>query len=164
MGQQPTIHFPSGASEDKVKKDAKKIQKSNPGMALHDALDAAAKQHGATTDYRRYITQARAEATPEPESEDDVLRTPSGHIQFCAKCSRPATTLSFGIPFCKYHADPDIEEDDIPPYEEVIPEDAVCFHEDCMQEPTHIYGGVCFCDQHYEDARQGNRYRRMIGL
>ena len=164
MGQQLTIRFPSGASEEKVKKDATKIQKSNPGMAYHDALDAAAKKHGATSHYRSYITQARAES-PRPPAPDEVLLTPNGNIQYCVSCERPATKKDFfGLPRCKYHGNPDIEDEDIPPYKGAIPEGTYCFDSDCDQEATHILGGVCFCDEHYEDARQGNRYRRNLGL
>lgn len=94
----------------------------------------------------------------------DVLRTPAGYVQFCMACPRPAVTESLGIPFCNYHVDPDIEEEDIPPYKEVIPEDSVCFERGCDEEPSRIYSGVCFCDEHYKDARKGKRYRRMVGL
>ncbi|HBO6867528.1 hypothetical protein AXW87_07320 [Pseudomonas aeruginosa] len=44
--------FPSGASLDQVKKDAKKLAKSN-GLSLHEALDQAAAAHGAQVPWHR---------------------------------------------------------------------------------------------------------------
>lgn len=44
--------FPSGASLDQVKKDAKKLAKSN-GLSLHEALDQAATAHGAQVPWHR---------------------------------------------------------------------------------------------------------------
>ena len=53
------IRFPSGASEPQVKKDAKKLKKENPDMTHTEALEAAAKRHGAVNGYRDYITKMR---------------------------------------------------------------------------------------------------------
>lgn len=44
--------FPSGAFLDQVKKDAKKLAKSN-GLSLHEALDQAAAAHGAQVPWHR---------------------------------------------------------------------------------------------------------------
>ncbi|MBX6776647.1 hypothetical protein HX134_30620 [Pseudomonas aeruginosa] len=44
--------FPSGASLDQVKKDAKKLAKSG-GLSLHEALDQAAAAHGAQVPWHR---------------------------------------------------------------------------------------------------------------
>lgn len=47
-----TNRFPSGASIDQVKKDAKKLAKSE-GLSLHEALDQAAAAHGAQVPWHR---------------------------------------------------------------------------------------------------------------
>ncbi|HCF9534182.1 TPA: hypothetical protein NI657_000911 [Pseudomonas aeruginosa] len=47
-----SYRFPSGASLDQVKKDAKKLAKSN-GLSLHEALDQAAAAHGAQVPWHR---------------------------------------------------------------------------------------------------------------
>ncbi|HFL2870364.1 TPA: hypothetical protein ACGWVL_004764 [Pseudomonas aeruginosa] len=47
-----TNRFPSGASIDQVKKDAKKLTKSE-GLSLHEALDQAAAAHGAEVPWHR---------------------------------------------------------------------------------------------------------------
>lgn len=44
--------FPSGASIDQVKKDARKLAKST-GLSLHEALDQAAAEHGAQVPWNR---------------------------------------------------------------------------------------------------------------
>jgi hypothetical protein len=44
--------FPSGASTEQVKKDAKKLAKAN-SIPLHEALDQAAAQHGAPVPWNR---------------------------------------------------------------------------------------------------------------
>jgi hypothetical protein len=155
-----TIRFPSGASDEQVRKDAKKIRKTDPALALHVTLDIAAKNHGATAGYKQYITDAhsRQKILTGNGSQANGYRK----IRYCAKCERFATHDLGGIPKCAYHADPDMDESDIPPHRGEIPDDAICAEKTCDETPTQIYGGACFCPEHYLDAKRGHRYRRNV--
>lgn len=81
-------------------------------------------------------------------------------LRYCVKCERRAKHQSFGLYWCDYHVDPDVDESTVPRYKGTIPEDACCFEPECTEEPTHILGGTCFCDEHYEEAKRGGRLFR----
>lgn len=153
------LRFPSGQTVDQVHKDAKALCRLEPFLPYLQALDRVSKErHQSPDGYEAGLRLAREYAEYEAKRE-------GRNYQYCAKCERRATVLVFGgFPYCGYHADVNIDEVDIPPYQGQIPEDAICFDtaSNCMAPPTRIYGGVCFCEFHYRDAKSGGRRRRIL--
>lgn len=87
----------------------------------------------------------------------------TSNVQFCVKCERRATKDLQSVPKCDLHyADPFLEEN--PKYKGTIPEGSDCAHNECLDVPVKIFGGVCFCQAHYKEAKDGHRYRGQLGI
>lgn len=156
------LRFPSGMTAEQVSKDAKKLQKLQPQLSHRDALDQVAMLHQAPGGYDAGLKLAQNYASylaNRPESPNQ---------QYCVKCERNATVLGgfAELPYCGYHANIDQDESAIPAYKGKIPEGSVCYEAEhgCMEEPTRIIGGACFCDEHYQEAKSGGRRRRLFEI
>ncbi len=151
------LRFPSGITAEQISKDAKTLRKQHPHYTHDEALDIIAKKNLAHDGYKKGLEAAKR------YSEFLENRPNSPNLQYCVKCERVATVLGmFKVPYCGYHVDIYREEVEIPPYKGEIPDGSNCYQKDCYQEPTKILGGVCFCEEHFIDAKSGARYRRMI--
>lgn len=97
--------------------------------------------------------------------EDDTeldIEGPTDHLQYCYKCERFATENGMaGLPSCHFHVDPCPDEEP-PPYKGKIPDWANCFRQYCQEPPIKIIGGQCFCAEHFQDAKNGGHYNRLM--
>lgn len=100
----------------------------------------------------------------EPIIDDTELDTedPTGQVQYCYMCERFATEKGIaGLPSCHFHIDPCPDEEP-PPYKGKIPDWANCYEQYCQEPPIKIIGGQCFCAEHFQDAKNGGRYNRLM--
>ena len=99
-------------------------------------LDSWFLNDGYSSHLQKIVTDLKLMATPE----------------YCLKCERDGAHYLPSGKVCEFHLDPATPESSIPPYKGVIPENARCKGDECVEKPTMIFKGNCYCFYHRFEA------------